>query len=701
MTPLWLIPVLPLIGALINGALSLAGARSKIGPNRAFVSLIAVGMPALSFLFTLFAAIQLSEYPKMISGESVIAPSLHPEYWTWFSAGSFHLSFGLLFDSLTSMMLLFVTGIGTLIHLYSVGYMWSDRGFARFMSYLNLFMFSMIILVLGGSLPVTFLGWEGVGLCSYLLIGFWHKTTEYNDAARKAFVVNRIGDLGFLIGAFALVSVCGSLDYRDIAMWFRNTDNAGAIAGAEGMIALAAMLIFFGCTGKSAQIPLLTWLPDAMAGPTPVSALIHAATMVTSGVYLVARLGDVYVHAPPWVLATIMVVGCLTAVFGAVAGLFQNDIKKALAYSTVSQLGFMFMAAGAAAFDVALFHVFTHAFFKATLFLGAGAVIHSLHHEQDMRRMGGLHLITVNGRKPLLLTYAMLCFAWFSILGLPLGAGFMSKDLILERLAVGHTTTDLGFGPLNLSLVVCVVGLVTAGLTAVYMTRVMMLTFWSPSRLSDEAKAHVSPTPLTMAIPLVVLGVGSLVSGFLWFEMFNVNSIRLDIFQQYLAPVLAPAQQLAAHGETDAHHISPWLIAAAGTSAAVIGLIIAVLRWRRGPTGASAEAHPSSDPTGFGAAWTWSFDRVYHALIVLPTRWISLLLYWIVEQALVGGITYLVAEVATFLGDGYATLQRGRMRASLALSIAGVGALLWIDEIAIGLNAMGTVVLRFVHLMIG
>ncbi|MBA3708401.1 MAG: NADH-quinone oxidoreductase subunit L [Planctomycetes bacterium] len=700
MTPLWLIPVLPLLGAVVNGALSLAGARSTQGPSRGFISLIAVAAPALSFLFTILAAVELGGLPHG-AAEASIAPSLHPAYWTWFSTGAFHLSFSLLFDSLTSMMLLFVTGIGTLITLYSVGYMWTDRGFARFMAYLNLFMFSMIILVLGGSLPVTFLGWEGVGLCSYLLIGFWHKTTEYNDAARKAFIVNRIGDLGFLIGAFALISVCGSLDYRDIAMWFRNPGNEAAIAGAEGMIALAAMLIFFGCTGKSAQIPLLTWLPDAMAGPTPVSALIHAATMVTSGVYLVARLGDVYVHAPPWVLATIMMVGCLTAVFGAVAGLFQNDIKKALAYSTVSQLGFMFMAAGVAAFDVALFHVFTHAFFKATLFLGAGAVIHSLHHEQDMRRMGGL-------RKLLPLAHMSMAYGWFAIIGLPIGAGFMSKDLILGRLADGRAHVAMFGHDVNFAPIVCVVAIVTALLTAVYMTRVMVLTFWSPSRLSDEAKSHLAPTPITMAIPLVILAFGSLIAGVVWFELLDVitapgtegqTGTRMNLFQHYLEPVLFNAQKVM--GMNEPHGVSPWLIAGAGTASAVVGLIIAIAVWRRGVTGVSVQSQPSSDPVGFGAAWTWSFDRVYHVAVVLPTRAISLLLYWIVEQALVGGLTYLVAEITTFLGDGYASAQRARLRSSLVLSVAGAAALLWIDQLAVAFNFLGAKLLHVVQLLIG
>ncbi|HEX3133206.1 MAG TPA: NADH-quinone oxidoreductase subunit L [Planctomycetota bacterium] len=397
---LWLIPFLPLLGAIINGALSLGGARSLNGPSRGFVSLIAVLMPGLAFVITVLAAFKLSSVAT-----AGLNNALTQNLWEWISvdvAGfKFSLTAGLLFDKLTSMMLLFVTGIGTLIHLYSVGYMWEDRGFARFMAYLNLFMFSMIMLVIGDSLPLTFLGWEGVGMCSYLLIGFWHHNNEYNDAARKAFIVNRIGDLGFLLGAFALFLVMssngmGSLNYRDIASWFQNPANGKLITASADLLGASCVLIFLGCTGKSAQIPLVTWLPDAMAGPTPVSALIHAATMVTSGVYLLARMSDVFVHATAPVffglnpLEIVLIVGCLTAAWGAIAGLVQLDIKKALAYSTVSQLGFMFMACGVGAFDVALFHVFTHAFFKAILFLAAGSVIHGLHHEQDMRRIGGL-----------------------------------------------------------------------------------------------------------------------------------------------------------------------------------------------------------------------------------------------------------------------------------------------------------------------
>jgi NADH-quinone oxidoreductase subunit L len=411
--------------------------------------------------------------------------------------------------------------------------------------------------------------------------------------------------------------------------------------------------------------------------------------MVTSGVYLVSRLGGLY-SACPTALTVVLVVGCLTALYGAVAGLFQNDIKKALAYSTVSQLGFMFMACGVGAYDVALFHVFTHAFFKATLFLGAGAIIHSLHHEQDMRRMGGLHKLTVHGRTPFYLAYMVLCFGWYAILGLPFGSGFMSKDLIVEHLFDGHAALR----SLDLAPIVGVVALFAAGITAVYMTRVMVLTFWSPSRVSDEAKAHVTGTPLTMALPLLILGCGSIAVGFLWFA-----PLRAQIgtpFVDYLAPVLHGTAAVAAEPHLaevvapEEHGANALLISAAAIAVAVIGLLIAVARWRRGPTGPSVATQPSSDPTGFGASWTWAFDRVYHVLIVLPTRWIGLILYWLVEQALVGGITYLIAEFTAFLGDGYASTQRSRLRTSLVASVAGAAIVLWIAPIAVAVNWLMT-----------
>jgi len=685
---LWLIPFLPLLGAILNGAFSLGGARSAMGPSRGFVSLIAVLMPGLAFLITVLAAIKLSGVAT-----AGLNNALTQNLWEWISvdvAGfKFTLTAGLLFDKLTSMMLLFVTGIGTLIHLYSVGYMWEDRGFARFMAYLNLFMFSMIMLVIGDSLPLTFLGWEGVGMCSYLLIGFWHKNNEYNDAARKAFIVNRIGDLGFLLGAFALFLVMngngmGSMNYRDIASWFQNPAHAELITTSAGLLGASCVLIFLGCTGKSAQIPLVTWLPDAMAGPTPVSALIHAATMVTSGVYLLARLSDVFVHASAPVflglnpLDIVLIVGCLTAAWGAIAGLVQLDIKKALAYSTVSQLGFMFMACGVGAFDVALFHVFTHAFFKATLFLAAGSVIHGLHHEQDMRRMGGL-------AKLMPITYAWFWCGWFAIIGLPGGSGFFSKDLILERLFDGH-----GFAPL-----IGGVAVATALVTAIYMTRVMYLTFWSPARHSDEVKGHVHESPATMLIPITILGFGSLVVGVLWSPLLEAFGIGTHAFESYLKPVLGSAQgflaEPAKHAPTE-HHIN-WVPVLLGTTAAVIGLLIARWFWLRGHVNSTEK-----DLVGFAAWWTWGFDRVYLATVIMPTKVVAWVLAWIVD-ALVAGVVGLSADIARFLGDGYTSVQRPRLRSSLALSAAGavglVSLLLFSGPIAwvVGLAAAGVAVI--------
>ncbi|MBA3684270.1 MAG: NADH-quinone oxidoreductase subunit L [Planctomycetes bacterium] len=650
---LWLIPTLPLVGFAVNGLLSLGSARSERGAAKGFVAALAVAMPAAAFLITLLGIATLVQFPGQALVQSL---------WHWLPIGAEGLAFGLLFDRLTALMLLFITGIGTLIHVYSIGYMWQDRGFARFMAYLNLFMASMIILVLGDSLVATFLGWEGVGLCSYLLIGFWHKTTAYNDAARKAFVINRIGDLGFLLGAFCLFAAmgdAGSLRYADISAWF--TAAPKEVVGS-GLVVAAAALLFLGCTGKSAQVPLLTWLPDAMAGPTPVSALIHAATMVTSGVYLVARLADVFVLAPQ-VMTAITLIGLVTAVYGAIAGLVQQDIKKVLAYSTVSQLGFMFMAAGVGAFDVALFHVFTHAFFKATLFLGAGSVIHALHHEQDMRRMGGL-------AKALPITYSSMWFGWYAIIGMPLASGFMSKDLILERL----------FAAGDLGVLVGIAALLTALLTAIYMSRMMYLVFWSPSRIDPATRAHVHESPFTMTMPLFILGIGSLIVGTAWVGFSEVmdKQMHLDFFAQWLAPVLGHAQTVVAAGHAPHEgHGLVWMVMIFGTIAAVIGWLIAMLLFRRGPRG-SSEPGPL---TGFAAAWTDGFDRVYDLAVIRPTRGLSWILARIIDQALIGSITRTVADIAVFLGEGYSTLQRSRLRSSLAMSVVGVvviiAVLLW------------------------
>lgn len=414
--PLWLIPLFPLLGTIILGSIAVASSSNKKGAPEGIVGAIAVLLPAMSFVSVAALATNMP-----VSG-------IRETLCNWIDIPLLKVDIGFLFDALSRIMLLFVTGIGTLIALYSIGYMHGDRGFARFFAYINLFLFSMIVLVLSDSLLLTFLGWEGVGLCSYLLIGFWNKDIKNCKAANKAFIVNRVGDIGFLLGMLCLVTVggAGALNYDLLNQFIQMVIAGGHVELVLPMLTLASVMFFVGCTGKSAQIPLLTWLPDAMAGPTPVSALIHAATMVTSGVYLVARLSNMFVLCPD-VLNLILVVGALTAFWAAFAGLFQNDIKKVLAYSTISQLGYMFMAAGVSAFDASIFHVFTHAFFKASLFLGAGAVIHALAGEQDMRRMGGMIKKTP-------VTACVMIFAFLAIVGFPGFAGFWSKDLILERI---------------------------------------------------------------------------------------------------------------------------------------------------------------------------------------------------------------------------------------------------------------------------
>lgn len=630
---LWVIPALPLAGFIICGLMSLLSAKSPNGPERKLVALFAVGMPVLAFAATVAAAIQLSGSPSGVHGEVSLVQSL----WSWFTIGDMSLPVGLAFDHLTAYMLLFITGIGSLIVLYSVGYMAHDRGFARFMCYLDLFLFSMIVLVMGDSIPLTFLGWEGVGVCSYLLIGFWNREHGNNDAARKAFIVNRIGDLGVLIGAFILFHLSGSLSYAGIEEWARSEAGAGS-----ALLTAVTLFLFLGCTGKSAQVPLMVWLPDAMAGPTPVSALIHAATMVTSGIYLIARLGDVFVLAPV-TMDVITVVAIVTALWAAVAALVQWDIKKVLAYSTVSQLGFMFLAVGVGAFDVALFHVLTHAFFKATLFLGAGSVIHACNDEQDMRRMGGLG-------KAMPITFIAMFLGWWAIIGLPGGAGFMSKDLILERALFSHGAIP--------GVVLYGAALVAAVLTALYMTRMMIHTFWSPSRVPESVHPHESPA--SMAIPLLVLGLGSLFAGVLWIGVIP----QTGYIEGWLAPVVGLPQLVWAGGET--HHVSSWIVAilaTVGTGAAVAGAVIAKLKFKGGPK--DTEVKPLD---GFGASWTWGFDRVYQIVLVKPLHGVACILAHVVEKPLIGGSLRGLGAMVGAIADGYRPLQRAKVRESLLLS---------------------------------
>jgi NADH-quinone oxidoreductase subunit L len=542
---IYLIPLLPAIGAAL---MFFFGRRLQ----KATVSAVCVGSVVLAFLMACGAVLQYTNW----------APAHeHKPYetilYTWLGTDTGHLTYatqdgaqasfqadaGFLLDPLSSIWLLFVTGVGMLIHIYSVGYMAHEGGYYRFFGYLNLFMFSMLTLILANNYVLMFVGWEGVGLCSYLLIGFYFHRKSASDAANKAFIVNRIGDAGFLLGMFFIAWYMGSLRFIDVTAAARS----GHFQIGDPIITAATLLLFVGACGKSAQLPLYVWLPDAMEGPTPVSALIHAATMVTAGVYMVARSNALFVLAPKSMLV-VAIIGALTAIFAASIGLVQNDIKRVLAYSTVSQLGYMFLALGVGAFSAGVFHVFTHAFFKALLFLGAGSVIHAMSGEQDMRNMGDLR-----GRIPT--TYWTMFIATLAITGIPPFAGFFSKDEILWQ-----TWTSEG----GAYRILWFIGYATALMTAFYMFRLIYLTFYSRPRMSHEVEHHIHESPMSMTMPLVILAVCSLFAGFLGWPHSLGGS---DRFARFLDPVFAhgearvfveagKAEQLAA-GEKEEEHTSP------------------------------------------------------------------------------------------------------------------------------------------------
>lgn len=637
MIPLWLIPLFPLVGVLVLSLISLASSDSEKGPDEGLVGFVGVAFPLCAFIATGLLAWNMPE------------AGIHETLGNWMDSSLLSVDFGFLFDGLSRTMLLFITGIATLIILYSTGYMHGDRGFARFFAYMNLFLFSMIVLVLSDSLVLTFLGWEGVGLCSYLLIGFWNRDLNNCKAANKAFLVNRVGDVGFLLGMIALVSVGGSslLNYTDLVAWLQNPAFGDNLVEGLPLLTFAGILFFWACTAKSAQIPLLTWLPDAMAGPTPVSALIHAATMVTAGVYLVARLSPLYVLLPG-VLTMIAVVGMATAFWAAVAGLFQNDIKKVLAYSTISQLGYMFMAAGVAAFDVSIFHVFTHAFFKASLFLGAGAIIHALAGEQDMRKMGGL-------LKKTPVTAIVMLFAYLAIIGFPGFSGFFSKDLILERL--------FGFSPVA-GKVFYAVGLLTAIITAVYMTRLMVLSFLGKYRGNlPEDKIHEAP--LCMTFPMVVLAVGSAFAGYFW----NVFANGANWFEGWLAPVVGLAQMFAHALKPETAEPSVLVFAALGTAAALVGAFIGyrLFAYRRIPT---VKKNETAAPVGGKATWTFALDYV-HAWFVAAFEGLAWVCDRVVDK-LIFAVQWTIGSLVVILGDGIRSFQVRKIRLQVGLGIAGM-----------------------------
>jgi NADH-quinone oxidoreductase subunit L len=528
-----LILLFPLLGFLTLGI----GFHSI--PKR-IASIIGPGTVLLSFLLSLFTFLSSLLTPITTS------PPHH--LFTWLHAGPLTIPFDLLADPLSILMLLIITGVGFIIHVYSVGYMKDDPGFNRFFSYMNLFIFSMLLLVLGASYPVMFIGWEGVGLCSYLLIGFWFKNREYGNAAKKAFIMNRIGDLGFLLGMFLIFSTFGSLNYSDVFAAAR------VMPPDSGTLVAITLLLFVGAIGKSAQIPLYTWLPDAMAGPTPVSALIHAATMVTAGIYMIARSNILYVLAPT-TLAVVSGVGLATALFAASIAMFQNDIKKVLAYSTISQLGYMFIALGAGAFTGAMFHLTTHAFFKALLFLAAGSVIHAMGGEQDIRKMGGL-------KKTLPKTYLAFLVGTLAIAGIPPLSGFFSKDEILSHI--------FALNPVLWALAV-------AGslMTAFYMFRLLWLTFSNKFRGTVEQRHHLHESPAVMTVPLNILAILAAAGG-----VINLT----DVFggsawlQQYLAPVFADSTAISDQVYALPSHSQEWLIMGI-TLALVLAVMAIAYNW--------------------------------------------------------------------------------------------------------------------------
>jgi NADH-quinone oxidoreductase subunit L len=531
---LWIIPLLPLLGATVNGLLG------KTWSNK-IVNTVAVGSTGLSFLSALEAVREFS----------TLSPSQIPwiqQYFSWIEAGTFRAGFDLQVDQLTVVMLMVVTGVGWLIHIYSTGYMAHEDGYYRFFAYLNLFMFFMLILVLAANYVLLFVGWEGVGLCSYLLIGFYFLRKSAADAGKKAFIVNRIGDFGFMLGMFLLFRTFGTLDF--VALFSKATPLPPDAMGHLGTLTIACLLLFMGAAGKSAQIPLYVWLPDAMEGPTPVSALIHAATMVTAGVYVVARSHVLFMHAPTAMLV-VAIVGCATALFAATIGLVQTDIKKVLAYSTVSQLGYMFLACGVGAFSAGIFHLMTHAFFKALLFLSAGSVIHAMGGEQDMLHMGGLS-------KKIKITFLTMATGTLAIAGIPPLAGFFSKDSILLN----------AYQSENGGHVLYAVGLLTALLTSFYMFRLIFLTFYGERRY-DEHHVHVHESPKSMLMPLCVLAVLSIIGGWLAAPAFFGKP---DYFAKFLEPVFAaPTSGEAEAAEAAAHALE--------TPLAIVAVLVALAGW--------------------------------------------------------------------------------------------------------------------------
>jgi NADH-quinone oxidoreductase subunit L len=682
LTLLW-IPLFPLLGAVFNllfGRLCMRSLGERLGKE--MVHLVAIGAVAFSCFFTFSLVFQLM-LPVEWGGQG--RASLTQEVYTWMVSGETRVGFDLVIDRLSAVMCMVVTGVGLLIHIFSVGYMAKDPDYHRYFAYLNLFMASMLILVMGDNLVVLFVGWEGVGLCSYLLIGFWFTDDAKATAGRKAFIVNRIGDFGFLLGMLLIYSVVGSLDFDAIRQ--------ACAAGPDSMFVttsifgvtlatLATILLFVGCTGKSAQVPLYVWLPDAMAGPTPVSALIHAATMVTAGVYLIVRLNPLFALAP-LTLGIIAVIGAVTALLAATIGITQNDIKKVLAYSTVSQLGFMFLAVGMGAWTSAVFHLVTHAFFKACLFLGSGAVIEACHHDQDIRTMGGL-------RKKMPVTAMTFFVSCLAIAGIPFFSGFFSKDEILL-----YAYTNASIWSPGINYFGYVMGLCAAACTAFYMFRLYYLTFEGKFRGDHHTWTHHVREYAIMSAPLIVLAALAAVGGFLGYpHALPGHHILPHVVFEWLEPIRAISENF-----TGDYFIGPraradgapeWFVDASGhiTASAEIGfmavsvfvaasgILFARKLYRNGPS-KEAEAWANRlGPLYRASVNKYWVDEIYRALFVRPVRFIGGFCYQVFDQLVIDGLGVGgVSGTVGVTGNLARIWHNGNVRRYLVVLVLGVGVL--------------------------
>jgi NADH-quinone oxidoreductase subunit L len=614
-----LILVLPLIGFLINGTVTPLLFRGFSKAHGPIPGVIATGFIGCAFALAVQSALAVGADPSPLS-------SLPFE---WIAIGDLHIRFQLNIDRLSSLLTLIITGVGTLIHVYSIGYMSHEHGVNRYFAYLNLFCFSMLLLVLGANLPLLFFGWEGVGLCSYLLIGYWYEDPAKASAGKKAFIVNRVGDLGFLVGMFILFAAFRTLDFSELAK---------AVPGGQtSLLTAAAIALFVGATGKSAQIPLYVWLPDAMAGPTPVSALIHAATMVTAGVYMIARLNFMFELAPE-ALSLVAHIGGLTAFFAATIAIAQNDIKKVLAYSTVSQLGYMFLAAGVGNYVAAVFHLMTHAFFKALLFLGSGSVIHACEGEQDMRKMGGL-------QKHMPITFATMAVGTAAIAGVPFFSGFFSKDEIL------YSTIALPGGATHLYIL----GLVTAGLTAVYMTRMMVMTFFGKAR----GGGHPHESPLTMTVPLIILAVLAALGGFLGVPHLLGHAVGLGHGLEHWLSAVIPEKELPSVGVVLGIHEGLSMLISVAIACGGIFLGYKIFLQRN---------LPANQPVVKLLEHKYYIDELYELIITKPLQWVATFFWKTVDVLMIDALVLGVAKGARRSGQTLRTIQTGDVR-SVALMI--------------------------------